>query len=57
MGKKYLLDTNTVIDYMGNKLPANAQKELAKIIDDNELSPKLRSVADLLHSLNCRYLL
>jgi len=34
MGKKYLLDTNTVIDYMGNKLPESAKKELAKIIDD-----------------------
>lgn len=34
MGKKYLLDTNTIIDYMGNKLPENAKKELAKIIDD-----------------------
>ena len=21
MGKRYLLDTNTVLDYMGNKLP------------------------------------
>jgi predicted nucleic acid-binding protein len=34
MGKKYLLDTNTVIDFMGNKLPEKAKKELAKIIDD-----------------------
>lgn len=33
MGKKYLLDTNTIIDYMGNKLPENAKKKLAKIID------------------------
>jgi predicted nucleic acid-binding protein len=34
MGKKFLLDTNTVIDYMGNKLPQTAKKEIAKIIDD-----------------------
>lgn len=34
MGKKYLLDTNTVLDYMGNKLSGNAQKALAHIIDD-----------------------
>ena len=34
MGKRYLLDTNTVLDYMGNKLPVNAKNELAKIIDE-----------------------
>jgi len=34
MGKRYLLDTNTVLDFMGNKLPVNAKKELAKIIDE-----------------------
>lgn len=34
MGKKYLLDTNTVLDYMGNKLSGNAQTALAQIIDD-----------------------
>jgi predicted nucleic acid-binding protein len=34
MGKRYLLDTNTVIDYMGNKLPGNARTALAQIIDD-----------------------
>jgi hypothetical protein len=34
MGKRYLLDTNTVLDYMGNKLPNNANWFLARIIDD-----------------------
>ena len=34
MGKRYLLDTNTVIDYMGNKLPGKARTALAQIIDD-----------------------
>jgi predicted nucleic acid-binding protein len=34
MGKKYLLDTNTVLDYMGNKLPVSAKTTLAQIIDD-----------------------
>jgi predicted nucleic acid-binding protein len=33
MGKKFLLDTNAVIDFMANKLPESAKKELAKIID------------------------
>lgn len=34
MGKRYLLDTNTVLDYMGNKLPSKAKTALAQIIDD-----------------------
>ena len=34
MGKRYLLDTNTVLDYMGNKLPDKAKIALAQIIDD-----------------------
>lgn len=34
MGKRYLLDTNTVLDYMGNKLPGKAKSALAQIIDD-----------------------
>ncbi len=34
MGKRYLLDTNTVLDYMGKKLPGKAQSILAQIIDD-----------------------
>ncbi|KAF0236919.1 MAG: twitching motility protein [Prolixibacteraceae bacterium] len=34
MGKKFLLDTNAFIDFMGNKLPEIAKKELAKIIDE-----------------------
>lgn len=34
MGKRYLLDTNTVLDYMGNKLPSNAKSLIAQIIDE-----------------------
>ncbi len=34
MGKRYLLDTNAVLDYMGNKLPGNAKKLIARIIDE-----------------------
>lgn len=34
MGKRYLLDTNTVIDYMGGKFPAKANASLSKIIDE-----------------------
>ncbi|NJK95516.1 MAG: type II toxin-antitoxin system VapC family toxin [Bacteroidetes bacterium] len=34
MGKRYLLDTNTVLDYMGNKLPGSAQIAISQIIDD-----------------------
>ena len=37
MGKRYLLDTNTVLDYMGNKLPHSAIRFLARIID-NEIN-------------------
>jgi predicted nucleic acid-binding protein len=33
MGKRYLLDTNVVLDFMGNKVPANAQKMISTIID------------------------
>ncbi len=34
MGKRYLLDTNAILDYMGNKLPFNAKNNLAQIIDE-----------------------
>jgi predicted nucleic acid-binding protein len=34
MGKRYLLDTNTVLDYMGNKLPGKAKKLIAQVIDE-----------------------
>jgi predicted nucleic acid-binding protein len=33
MGKKYLIDTNIIIDYLGNKLPAKAKHLLDNIID------------------------
>ena len=34
MGTKYLLDTNTILYYMGNQLSDKAKKLLAQIIDD-----------------------
>ncbi len=33
MGKRYLLDSNTVLDYMGNKLPGKAKKLITQVID------------------------
>ena len=33
MGKRYLLDTNIVIDFLGNKLPAKKKKHLSSIVD------------------------
>jgi predicted nucleic acid-binding protein len=37
MGTRYLLDTNVVLDFMGNKLPAKSQCFLSEIID-NEIN-------------------
>ncbi len=34
MGKNYLLDTNAILDFMGNKLPAKACAIFSQIIDD-----------------------
>jgi hypothetical protein len=34
MGKEYLIDTNTVIDYLGNKLPRNGENLMTGVIDD-----------------------
>lgn len=33
MGKRYLLDTNTVIDFSANKLPAKSHEWIATLID------------------------
>jgi predicted nucleic acid-binding protein len=33
MGTRYLLDTNVVLDFMGNRFPANVQKRISGIID------------------------
>ena len=33
MEQRYLLDTNAVLDFMGNKLSMNAHKRLSEIID------------------------
>ncbi len=34
MGKKYLIDTNVVLDFMGDKMPYKAQQFISKVIDD-----------------------
>ena len=34
MGQRYLLDTNTILDFMGKKLPEESQVFLSEIIDD-----------------------
>ena len=34
MGKRYLIDTNVVLDFMGNKLTPKARIALSKIIDE-----------------------
>jgi len=34
MGTRYLLDTNTILDFMGKKLPARSQFFLSEIIDE-----------------------
>ena len=47
MGKRYLLDTNTVLDYMGNKLSSNANGFLARIID-NEINLSVINKIELL---------
>jgi predicted nucleic acid-binding protein len=33
MGKRYLIDTNVILDYMGNKLPEKPKSMIARIID------------------------
>lgn len=44
MAGKYLIDTNTVIDYLDNKLPANA----AKMLDAEELDISVITRMELL---------
>jgi len=34
MGKNYLLDTNAILDFLGDKLPAKARAIFSQIIDD-----------------------
>ena len=62
MGKRYLLDTNTVLDYMGSKLPGKAKTALAQIIDDEinlsvinkiELLGFIKVEQDLIDFVNC----
>jgi len=44
MAGKYLIDTNTVIDYLDNKLPANA----AKMLEAEELNVSVITRMELL---------
>ena len=37
MGKRYLIDTNTVIDYMAEKLPQEGLNFMDKIIDESPI--------------------
>ena len=34
MGQRYILDTNTVIDYVGDKLPQDSALAMDKVVDD-----------------------
>jgi predicted nucleic acid-binding protein len=34
MGQRYILDTNTVIDYVGDKLPQDSALAMDKLVDD-----------------------
>jgi predicted nucleic acid-binding protein len=34
MGQRYILDTNTVIDYVGDKLPQNSALAMDKLVND-----------------------
>jgi len=47
MGKRYLLDTNTILDYMGNKLPNKSRSALDYIID-NEINISVINKIELL---------
>jgi len=47
MGKKYILDTNVVLDFMGKNFPENTQNTLAEIIDE-ELNISLITKIELL---------
>ena len=47
MGTRYLLDTNVVLDFMGEKLPARSQFFLSEIID-NEINISAISKIELL---------
>jgi len=35
MGKKYLMDTNAIIEFLGGSLPNSANQWIENIIDDN----------------------
>ena len=47
MGKRYLIDTNVVLDFMGNKLPNDARIAIAQIID-NEINLSVINKIELL---------
>jgi predicted nucleic acid-binding protein len=47
MGKRYLLDTNIILDYMSNMLPEKANKLVTQIID-NEINISVINKIELL---------
>ncbi|MDP2113958.1 MAG: type II toxin-antitoxin system VapC family toxin [Bacteroidota bacterium] len=47
MGKRYLIDTNVVLDFMGNKLPNDARIAIAQIIA-NEINLSVINKIELL---------
>ena len=34
MGQRYILDTNTIVDYVGDKLPQDSALAMDKVVDD-----------------------
>lgn len=50
MGKKFLLDTNAIIDFCSSLLPAKGQKLIAKIVDDEPIISVINKIE--LSSLN-----
>ena len=52
--EKYLIDTNTVIDYLENKLPISGMDLLNHIIDKiiSKISPSFRNSMQIPHLVN-----
>jgi hypothetical protein len=50
MGKKFLLDTNAIIDFCSSLLPEKGQKLIAKIVDDEPIISIINKIE--LSSLN-----
>ena len=48
MGERYLIDSNTLIDYLGRLLPPTGKQVVAGIIDRNELAISVITQIELL---------